>query len=326
VGSRHTAESLWEVVGDPGLPDRTRLGPPGVDADRFVPRPPAEAAERLLALADRLEGASGGWGGDAGASEALRALDPREQRIVSYVGKLLVSKGVDLLAAAWPLVAADAPDAQLVIVGFGTYREGLERLIRSLAAGDLEDAREVARLGRELEGGPRDELTYLATFLDGLQDEQRERYVESAATAFDRVHFTGRLEHDDLPDLLPACLAQVVSSTFPEAFGMVAVEAAACGALPLSASHSGLAEVTRQLQEVVGERVRPLLSFERGPGAVEEIAAKLREWLAFDPEEREEARAALSGEARRRFGWEGVAGGVIAAAQGRLDELPRPVG
>src|SRR5215212_7283552 len=31
VGSRHTAESLWQAMGDPGLPDHTRLGPPGVD-------------------------------------------------------------------------------------------------------------------------------------------------------------------------------------------------------------------------------------------------------------------------------------------------------
>ena len=37
-------------------------------------------------------------------------------------------------------------------------------------------------------------------------------------------------------------------STFPEAFGMVAVEAAACGALPVSAGHSGMLEVSRQLR------------------------------------------------------------------------------
>jgi len=320
VGSRHTGEALWEVVGDPALPDRTRLGPPGVDTSTFVPRPPEEAAERLEALADRLEGASGGWGGDAGASDALRALDPVNERIVSYVGKLVVSKGVDLLLTAWPLVAADAPDARLVVVGFGTYREGLERLMASLAAGDIDDVREIASLGRELEGGPRSELSYIRSFLDELDD----RYLESASTAFDRVHFTGRLEHDDLPDLLPSCIAQVVPSTFPEAFGMVAVEAAACGALPLSASHSGLAEVTRQLQEAVDDDVRRLLSFERGPGAVREIADKLSTWLAMDPPARERAREALSEDARRRFGWEGVARGVIAAAQGRLEELPRP--
>ncbi|MEA2421626.1 MAG: hypothetical protein QOF55_725 [Thermoleophilaceae bacterium] len=324
VGSRHTGESLWEVMGDSELPDRTRLGPPGVDAETFVPRRPDEAAQRLRALAGRLEGSSGGWGGDEGASAALRSLDPREQRIVSYVGKLLVSKGVDLLMAAWPLVAAGAPDARLVVVGFGTYREGVERLMRALAEGDLDDVREVAALGRELEGGPRSELSYLTAFLDGLEGEARSSYLESAATAFERVHFTGRLEHEDLPDLLPACIAQVVPSTFPEAFGMVAVEAAACGALPLSASHSGLAEVTGKLQQAVDEPVRPLLSFSPGPGAVEEIAAKLSTWLAMDPAGRERAREALSAEARGRFGWEGVAKGVIAAAEGRLDELPRP--
>jgi glycosyltransferase involved in cell wall biosynthesis len=324
VGSRHTGESLWEVLGDPDLPDRTRLGPPGVDADTFLPRDAAEAAARLEALADRLEGASGGWGGDAGASAALRSLDPEREPIVSYVGKLLVSKGVDLLLTAWPLVAAETPEARLVVVGFGTYRDGLDRLMRALASGDLDDARDVAARGRELEGGPRGELTYLAGFLDGLSGEARERYFGAAAEAFSRVHFTGRLEHDDLPDLLPACLAQVVPSTFPEAFGMVAVEAAACGALPLSAAHSGLAEVTRQLQEAVDEPVRPLLSFERAPGAVEEIARKLSTWLALPAAERDRARAALSEEARRRFGWEGVARGVIAAAEGRLDELPRP--
>src|SRR4051794_23099062 len=75
VGSRHTAESLWEVMGDPDLPDRTRLGPPGVDADTFVPRPPDEAAQRLEGLATRAEGASGGPGGHRGAPEGPRAPD-----------------------------------------------------------------------------------------------------------------------------------------------------------------------------------------------------------------------------------------------------------
>ena len=96
------------------------------------------------------------------------------------------------------------------------------------------------------------------------------------------MHFTGRLEHDDLPDLLPACEAQVMPSTFPEAFGMVAAEAAACGALPLSAGHSGMAEVTATLAPALEPQLRPLLSFDVGPQAVEQIAAKLIAWLTLD--------------------------------------------
>jgi glycosyltransferase involved in cell wall biosynthesis len=242
------------------------------------------------------------------------------------VGKLIVSKGVDLLLAAWPLVADRVAGARLVVVGFGTYREGLERLRAALARGDLEAARAVAARGRELEGGEPGELAHLAAFLDGLAGAARGRYVRAAADAMGAVEFTGRLEHGDLPDLLAACEAQVVPSTFPEAFGMVAVEAAACGALPVSASHSGLREVTRTLATAVEPEVARLLSFELGPGAVEAVADRLTTWLELPAERRARARSALSDLARERYGWESVAEGVIAAAQGRLDELPEPPG
>jgi glycosyltransferase involved in cell wall biosynthesis len=319
VGSRHTADGLWEVMDDPAVQEKTRLGPPGVDADEFVPR--ADAAERLRALADRLEGAdAAGWGGEEGAADALRALDPDRDRIVSFVGKLIVSKGVDLLVAAWPLVAQRVPDARLVMVGFGTYREGVERLARALRDGDLDEAREIARLGRELEGGPPGELRFLRSFLDRVPDG----YAEAAAHGLARIHFTGRLEHSDLPDLLPACEAQVVPSTWPEAFGMVAAEAASCGALPVSASHSGLAEVSRILAGALPEALRPLLSFELADDAVAQIADRLLRWLQLDPAEKRAASQALSDLARERFSWEGVARGVVEAAKGRLDALPLP--
>jgi glycosyltransferase involved in cell wall biosynthesis len=57
---------------------------------------------------------------------------------------------------------------------------------------------------------------------------------------------------------------------------------------------------------------------------VQEIASKLVEWLTLPAEERERAGAALAATSAERFGWERVAQGVIAAAEGRLDELPVP--
>jgi glycosyltransferase involved in cell wall biosynthesis len=317
VGSRHTAESLWEVLADePALPGRTRLGPPGVDVHTF--RPGAADLERL---ADRIAaGDAASWGGEAGAADALRSLDPRRDRIVSYVGKLIVSKGIDLLLAAWPLVVARVPEARLVVVGFGTYRDALGRFVDALRRRDIDDLREIAARGRELEGGPPGELRFLRAFLDRVDDE----WLRAAPEAAERVHFTGRLEHEDLPDLLPACEAQVMPSTFPESFGMVAAEAAACGALPLSAGHSGMAEVTATLAPALPDELQPLLSFTVGPEAVEQIAAKLVAWLTLDPATREDARAALAAQAARRYSWESVAEGVIAAAQGRLEALPRP--
>src|SRR3954449_8125629 len=65
VGSRHTAESLWAAMGDDGLSDRTRLGPPGVDVEEFRPRTRTEAAGAVRALAERLAGAAAGGQGRA---------------------------------------------------------------------------------------------------------------------------------------------------------------------------------------------------------------------------------------------------------------------
>src|SRR5215208_1711584 len=303
VGSQHTANSLFEVLAEePSLPQRTRLGPPGVDVHEFRPREPD-----LEQLAGRPAGA---WGAERGSAEALRKLDPSRDRIVSYVGKLIVSKGVDLLLAAWPLVVERVPDARLVIVGFGTYRQALDRFVDALRARDTAALNEIAARGRELEGGPPGELRYLRAFLDTAD----ERWLRAAPEAAERVHFTGRLEHDDLPLLLPACEAQVMPSTFPESFGMVAAEAAACGALPLSANHSGMAEVTATLAPALPEELRPLMSFEVGPRAVREIAEKLVTWLTLDHEEHERARDALAAEAAGRYSWESVAEGVIDAA------------
>jgi hypothetical protein len=70
------------------------------------------------------------------------------------------------------------------------------------------------------------------------------------------------------------------------------------------------------------DELRPLLSFEIGPGAVEEIAANLVAWFMLDDAERGRARSALAKEAARRYSWENAAKGVIAAAQGRLDRYP----
>jgi glycosyltransferase involved in cell wall biosynthesis len=318
VGSRHTAESLWSAMGDDALPARTRLGPPGVDVAEFRPR--EDAAADVRALADRLAARSGESGEGAfardapGAAAALRGLDFARDRHVCFIGKLIVSKGIDLLVAAWPLV----PEARLVVVGFGAFRQALERLVDALATGDREGVRAIAEAGRELEGGPRAPLRHLLAFLDGAGDD----YWAAARDLRERVVLTGRLEHDELAPLLAGCEALVFPSTFPEAFGMVAAEAAACGALPVSAGHSGAAEVSALLAAALPEPAREWLSFAIDDGAVEAIAARVTAWLRAPEQLRAQTRAALVSIARERYSWEGVAGGVIAAGQGRLDALP----
>jgi glycosyltransferase involved in cell wall biosynthesis len=334
VGSHHTAASLWQALADPEVERRTRLGPPGVDVDRFAPREREQATAGVRALAARLRAGAGDRADDAddfarderAAADALGSLEPERERLVAFVGKLIVSKGVDLLLAAWPLVLDQAPDARLLVVGFGAYREGLERLTRALSQGAMEDAKQLALAGRSIEepGAPAQPLRHLLAFFDGLSGDQLARYMRAASALEDRVVLTGRLDHEELAELLPACEALVVPSTFPEAFGMVAAEAAACGVLPVSAAHSGLAEVTDVLAGVVPEPVTALLSFPIDDHAVQALAACVVGWLAADPDVRRSTRAGLVRAARERWSWNGVACGVIEAARGELDGLQRP--
>ena len=283
VGSRHTAESLWQALPEvSGLREKTRLGPPGVDTERFRPR------------------------GD------------RDPGRVVFVGKFIVSKGLDLLLAAWPLVRRRHPEARLQVVGYGEYEGGLKRLLAALDRGDLDDAREVARLGWALEGGEEKSLPILGSFLADPPDG----YLEAARGVAGSVELLGRLEHDQVAELLPGAQALVMPSTFPEAFGMVAAEAAACGVLPVSAGHSGMREVSKELATALPEALAPLTSFPVDENAVQAIAARLDTWLSLPEEERQAAREALVATTARLWSWEGVARGVLAASRGELDRLP----
>jgi glycosyltransferase involved in cell wall biosynthesis len=352
VGSGHIADRLVATLGDEALRTRIRLGPPGVEVARFAPRPAAQARAGLQALVDRLAAQAGAqalipavaddersaFDRDAteaasGVAEVVRGVRDDDDRLVAFVGKLIVSKGIDLLLAAWPLVLAREPRARLVVVGFGAYRDAVERMRAALADGDLAALEALIASGREQEGGPRAPLRLLRAFLDGLTGAEREAYLAGAAGLRERVVLTGRLDHDELAELLPACEALVVPSTFPEAFGMVAAEGAACGALPICARHSGLAEVADALAQAVPEAARGWLAFPveegadaaaRGPGAaagsaVRAIAERVCAWLEAPAALREDVRAALVATVRERWSWEGVARGVIAAAHASAD-------
>ena len=322
VGSRHTAESLWEAIGDPELPGRTRLGPPGVDTELFRPLAGQSPPERLAELAAQVkaEGAAGGafQRDPRAAADAIRHLAAAAGPRVVLVGKLIVSKGVDLLLASWPLVHAENPGARLLIVGFGEYGGALQRLWAALAAGDIDNVRGLAARGRALEGGEERPLRMLGAFLA----KPPPGYLAAVRDAADSVAFAGRLEHEEVGRLVPAADALVFPSTFPEAFGMVAAEAAAAGVLPVSAAHSGAAEVSRALAAALPEPVRGLVSFPLDDRAVTGIAERLNAWLRLDAPTRARARGALVATAAARWSWEGVAHGVLAAAAGRPEELP----
>jgi glycosyltransferase involved in cell wall biosynthesis len=306
-----------------------RLGPPGVDTDLFAPVQladrPAVLRQAATALRDAAvtspESTGSSWDTDPQAAAA--ALDwyaeadgPR----VVFVGKLIVSKGVDLLLAAWPLVRREHPHARLLIVGFGALEGVLRGVVAGFARGDLQPLRELADHGRGLEDGTEERLNMLSAFLSDASDD----YVDAASAAADGIEFAGRLEHDQVAGPVSCSDALVFPSTFPEAFGMVAAEAAAAGVPPVSAHHSGAAEVSDALAADLVEPLRRLVAFELDERAVGELAERINGWLGLAGPERDQARRALRSAVERRWSWKQVAQGVLQASAGELDELTSP--
>ena len=128
--------------------------------------------------------------------------------------------------------------------------------------------------------------------------------AELEALAPPRTLFTGPLEHRHLVYLLALADVTVVPSIFPEAFGMVAAEAAAAGSPPLVARHSGLAEIALGLEAAYPPQLRDLASFETGDSA--DLAAKLRRLLALSPDEKAELSRAARATTVERWSWTGV--------------------
>jgi glycosyltransferase involved in cell wall biosynthesis len=306
-----------EVV--PGAADRTRVVTPGVDVQRFHPMPRREALEEAARRLDRdpdtargrppeierlVEAALGSDSEeidrlatdydqpvpDQGVAAELRALAASPASIVGYFGKLIPQKGVDVLLQA---LAMQPGNVRGLVVGFGLHREWLTALTLALGRGNPEDVawiRDRSQMALEL-----------------TPDE-----VRAAAGLSGRVTFTGRLDHRYAPNALAALDVLVVPSILDEAFGMVAAEGAAAGALPLVARHSGLAEVAGALEGEVG---RPgFFSYQSGPGAVHRLADGIRTLLSIPAEERAELRTAVSAFVAREWTWERTAARLLEAA------------
>ena len=117
--------------------------------------------------------------------------------------------------------------------------------------------------------------------------------------------FTGALEHRHLVHLLPLCDVAVVPSIFPEAFGMVAAEAASAGVPPVVADHSGLAEVAAGIAAEYPTAYSGLAAFPNGDAAA--LHDRLRDLLALSAAERRALGLAARGAVEHRWSWARIA-------------------
>ena len=135
--------------------------------------------------------------------------------------------------------------------------------------------------------------------------------AELEALAPPRTLFTGPLEHRHLVHLLALADVTVVPSIFPEAFGMVAAEAAAAGSPPIVARHSGLAEIADGLEAEYPAHLRDIASFSTGDAR--DLSTKLNRLLELSSDDRCAVREGARRAAVERWSWGGVARRLLDA-------------
>lgn len=130
------------------------------------------------------------------------------------------------------------------------------------------------------------------------------------AQAGPEVLFTGPLQHRHLRYVWPLVDVSVAPSVFPEAFGMVAAEAASCGCPPVVADHTGLAEIAAGLREYYPARLGDLASFP--PRDVDALTDRLGRITSLAPEERRELSAAARDAVVGLWSWDSVVDRIVA--------------
>ena len=259
--SRDVLDRCAELV--PGLGELGPVVAPGLDAETFRPRDRREAlldvAARLRRDADVERGRPSAH--DDEVRRALGARDPNAfDALAARTTRRSPSRARRTASRRSPLRPTDRR-----VVREADRAEGRAPAAR----GGAVDARPSGRAGRRVRLVPRVARgagARRATRRPGGGSRASGPGGLELAPSGRRplVTFTGRLDHRYAPDALAAMDVLVVPSILAEAFGMVAIEGVAAGALPLVARHSGLGEIAAALE---AEIARPgLFSFAPGEG------------------------------------------------------------
>ena len=341
VGSRHTAESLWEALGDRSCRERTRLGPAGrgrgaVRAPASTTRRPRAGARAAPARCERAAERERRRGGPRAPSPASAPRPARRSHGSSGRGPAGGVRGqADRQQGRRP---ADGRLAARARAGAaGAPRGGRLRRLPGgprtagrgpAGAATSSEAREIARAGHG--AGGRGRPAAAAALPAGLprwprgagaRALSRGRHARSASASCSRADSTTRSS--------PSCCPRAGAGRAEH--------------LPRGVRHGrrrgrrlrGAAGQRGSLGPCGGERgagrapcpsgAARWLSFAVGEGAVQAIAGRLLAWLERTDRAASARRDGLVATVRERWSWESVAGGVIAAARGELRRAPRAV-
>ncbi|MBW3605105.1 MAG: glycosyltransferase [Actinobacteria bacterium] len=197
---------------------------------------------------------------------------------------------------------------RIVVLGRLVCRKGVDDVVRALAQLAHDATADHRAVGRATElviaGGPPPDR------LDTSGEVRRLRGIATELGVADRVTFCGAVSHDDVPGLLRSADV-VVCAPWYEPFGIVPLEAMACGVPVVATAVGGM------LDSVVHGRTG-LHVPSHDPGA---IASALRRLLTDTDLRRRMGRAGRR-RATTHFGWPAVAAETRRSYRRCLDVMP----
>ncbi|MHA1484365.1 MAG: glycosyltransferase family 4 protein [Candidatus Thorarchaeota archaeon] len=209
---------------------------------------------------------------DADLQHRIASID-WEKPVVMFVGRLIPGKGAhDLLIAYYEL--ARRVQCQLIVVGAGPMREWLEAfaMFRRFGIGSmLEPWLDAAK-----------KLPGAESLLSAAVEWAEENANSCEPMPDTKVLFTGFLDHTLLQYLLPCADVAVFPSLVPESFGLVTLEAASVGVIPLVTDFSGLRDSALVFEQSIAELAENDLRFPlEAQNRIQTIAHKIEHALTL---------------------------------------------
>lgn len=350
VPSSHSADVTREVFGGKvdGLESLIKVIPPGVDTELF--KPPTESLrdsvhELVARVAARTRGVSVGdfrapdpeaegpdhaddaiarqierinavhpeWLPEEDLAEKLGELADEGGPFIMFLGKLLETKGMHCVLPALPLILRKYPDLKLVVVGFGEFRGMLQLMLEAIASADARRMRVLCEYGERTYTRIPVSSAPVVEFLDRMEETGGlESYLRACTETGveEAVIFTGYLTPEEHSLILGHASTLLVPSLAPEAFGLVATEAMACGVPPIASMHSGLKTAMQPIVDIEGRECLYLLNPDAG--MIERIVEACVMVLDMTKQTRLELGASLRRIVTESFSWQAFAGRLVS--------------
>ena len=327
--SEHSKNEFMEFFRHyPSIEKKSLVISGGVDLAQFVPLSENQTKkqriegliedlvnekEKNMAVSKKEESS---WQTDENIIEKLRLINFEEEKMILYYGKYLWTKGIQVLLAAMPLLLQCQNNVRIVLVGYGAFREYLEAMADALEEGRegefIELLKQPERFHAMLDPAA---ATYCKSLVLRLEHDItfKEEYFRAAKGKIrSALTFTGFLGHEHLNSLIACADITVAPSVFPEAFGLVGLEALASGIIPVQTNHSGFAEVIRKYVDEFSDvwdkkKMHPLYLDEALVfHLADNLCSLLNRYSQMDSAERHEIRQRARKISEDYYSWESV--------------------